>query len=86
MEKDLEQKMRLRVKALGGLALKFTSPGFSGVPDRICLLPGGRVVFVEMKAPGQKPTALQLRVHELIRGLGFDVRVIDSVADICKLN
>ncbi|RAP23459.1 hypothetical protein C2W64_03075 [Brevibacillus laterosporus] len=54
------------------------SPGNAGVPDRIVLLPGGKAVFVELKAPGKKPTALQLAQGKKISGLGFTVTVIDS--------
>ena len=64
-------------KKHGGMALKFTSPGRRAVPDRLVLMPGGRVFFVECKAPGQKPTAQQRREHERLRSLGFRVEVID---------
>ncbi len=77
-EKLVEQALVSRVKAMGGIAFKFTSPGRRSVPDRLCLLPGGRVIFVECKAPGKRPTELQAREHERLRALGFDVRVIDS--------
>ena len=81
-EKVLERKLRLSVRAAGGLALKFVSPGMNGVPDRLLLFPGGRVVFCEMKAPGQKPRPLQLRRMEQLRSLGFRVYVIDSEEQI----
>lgn len=77
-EKTIEQKFRAAVKAVGGLALKFTSPGFDGVPDRIVLLPGGKMAFVEVKAPGEKPRPLQLARHRLLRRLGFRVYVLDE--------
>ena len=77
-EKAIEKKYRESVKKRGGLALKFVSPGFTGVPDRIALFPGGRIEFVELKAPGKKPTPRQLVVHEQFRKLGFTVRVIDG--------
>lgn len=54
-EKTIERKFVAAVKAAGGLALKFTSPGFDGMPDRSVLLPGGKMAFVEVKAPGEKP-------------------------------
>ena len=76
-EKELEKKMVRAVRRCGGLALKFVSPGIAGVPDRIVLLPGGRLVFAEMKAPGEKPGALQAFRHEQLRKLGFRVVVID---------
>lgn len=77
-ESTIEAYLRDRVKELGGKAYKFVSPGNSGVPDRLVCLPGGRVVFVELKAPGKKPTALQLLQHEKLRALGFLVFVVDS--------
>ena len=84
-ERKIEEYLRDTVKATGGRAYKFTSPGNDGVPDRLVLLPGGRVVFVELKAPGRKPTALQELQINRIRQLGFDVRVIDNKADVDKL-
>ncbi|MFB6473328.1 VRR-NUC domain-containing protein [Paenibacillus glucanolyticus] len=77
-ERIVETYLREQVKAAGGIAYKWTSPGNSGVPDRIVILPGGITVFVELKAPGGKPTKLQLVQHKRLRELGCDVRVIDS--------
>jgi len=81
-EKAIEQKLVLAVKSMGGIAPKFVSPGFDGMPDRLILLPGGSVAFVEVKAPGNKPRPLQLARHKLLRDLGFKVYVLDSVAGI----
>lgn len=83
-ERDIEKYLRDGVKSIGGRAYKFVSPGNNGVPDRIVLLPGGRIAFVELKAPGKKPTTLQEAQHRKIRALGFNVCVIDSkeAADI----
>ena len=81
-EKTIEQKFREAVKAAGGLAVKFASPGFDGVPDRLALLPGGRMAFVEVKAPGEKPRPLQLSRHRLLRRLGFKVYVLDDESQI----
>ena len=81
-EKIIEQKLVKSVKAAGGIAPKFTSPGFDGMPDRIVLMPGGRMAFVEVKAPGQKPRALQLSRHKLLRRLGFKVFVLDDTGQI----
>ena len=61
-EKLIERKLREGVKALGGLALKFSSPYHRGVPDRIVLMPGGRMYFVELKTTGKKPTLLQQKL------------------------
>lgn len=74
--------MVYRVKELGGTCEKFVSPGRRSVPDRIVTLPGGKVIFVELKAPGNKPTEAQLRDHERRRALGCDVRVIDNMDDV----
>lgn len=77
-ENQIESYLRQKVKDLGGIAYKFVSPGNSGVPDRMVLLPEGRTVFVELKAPGKKPTKLQLMQHKRMQTLGHEVRVIDS--------
>ena len=78
-EKKIEAELIRRVKDLGGLCEKFTSPGRRSVPDRIVTLPGGRVVFVELKAPGQHPTVAQQADHTRRRALGCVVHVIDTV-------
>lgn len=77
-EKLIERKLRDAVKQAGGLALKFTSPGFTGVPDRIILMPGRRAYFVETKSTGDKQSARQLIVSGLFKKLGFEVAVIDT--------
>ena len=77
-ENVIEGYLRDRVKSVGGRAYKFISPGNSGVPDRLVLLPGGRCIFVELKAPGKEPTPIQLLQHKKLRALGFIVLVIDS--------
>ena len=81
LERDVEQALVRRVKALGGTCEKFTSPTKRSVPDRIVTLPGGVIIFVEVKAPGKKPTPLQERDHAARRALGCDVRVIDNKDD-----
>lgn len=78
LEKTIESHLVKRARAAGGMAIKWVAPGMAGVPDRIVFLPGGRIVFVELKAPGKKPTAIQLHVHRLLANMGADVRVIDS--------
>ena len=77
-EKQVEQKLVRAVKARGGICPKFVSPGFDGMPDRIVLLPGGRMAFVEVKAPGKAPRPLQEARHRLLRQLGFKVYVLDD--------
>ncbi|HDR8931715.1 TPA: VRR-NUC domain-containing protein [Burkholderia vietnamiensis] len=78
LEKTVETYLVDRVRAAGGDAYKFTSPQRRSVPDRIVAFPPGRLYFVELKRPGNKPTKAQLREHERLRALGCDVRVIDS--------
>ena len=77
-EKDIELYLRDQVKAVGGRAYKFISPGNAGVPDRLVLFPCGRIAFVELKAPGKDPTSLQLAQQKKIKSLGFGVFTIDS--------
>ena len=79
LEKDIEKALVKKVESIGGKAEKFTSPNRRSVPDRLVTLPGGRIIFVELKAIGKKPTDAQLRDHEKRRLLGCDVRVIDSI-------
>jgi len=78
----IEQKLLSAVKGRGGIAPKFVSPGYDGMPDRIVLLPGGHIGFVEVKAPGEKPRPLQEARHELLRRLGFKVFVLDDEQQI----
>ena len=81
-EKSIEAKLVDAVKAAGGVCWKFTSPGTSGVPDRIVLMPSGRIAFVEVKASGEKLRPLQrLRIRTL-RRLGFKAFVLESPEQI----
>lgn len=84
-EKTIERKLVLAVKIAGGIAPKFTSPGFDGMPDRIILLPGAQVAFVEVKSPGEEPRPLQLARHRLLRNLGFKVYVLDDEGQIGRI-
>lgn len=78
-EKEVERYLCQQVKKkLGGMALKFVSPGLSGVPDRLVLMPGGKITFVETKAPSKKLRVLQKYVYGMIAALGFEVRMIDT--------
>ena len=76
-ESYVERKLTTEAKKRGGLAVKFVSPGFDGVPDRLVLFPGGKVAFVELKAPGKKMRPLQVRRAGQLRMLGFRVYCID---------
>lgn len=77
-EKLIEKKLREAVKNMGGIALKFSSPYHTGVPDRLVLMPEGKVSFAEIKTTGKKPTPLQAKNIEMLRGLGFKAEVIDD--------
>ena len=81
-EKQIERQLVTAVKAKGGIAPKFVSPSFAGMPDRLVLLPGGVFAFAELKAPGMHPRALQAARHEMLRRLGFRVYVIDGIEQI----
>ena len=81
-EKTIEKKLILATKNMGGIALKFISPGLDGMPDRIVLLPGGRMGFVEVKSPGKVPRPLQEARHRMLRMLGFRAYVLDTVDQI----
>ena len=81
-EKVIEQKLVADVKKAGGICPKWVAPGFDGVPDRIAMFPGGKIAFVEVKAPGEQPRPLQRARHELLRRLGFKVFVLDNVEKI----
>lgn len=84
-ESTIESNFVKQVKAMGGMAIKLISPNFAGLPDRLVLLPHGKIFFVELKATGQKPRPLQIAVHRKLRKLGFDVYVIDSNEKINEL-
>ena len=81
-EKTIENKLVQAVKGVEGIALKLVSPGFDGMPDRLVLLPGGKLAFVEVKAAGCKPRPLQESRHGMLRRLGFKVYVLDSAEQI----
>ena len=81
-EKTVEQKLVSEVKKAGGICPKWVAPGFDGVPDRIAMFPGGKIAFVEVKAPGEKPRPLQAARHVLLRRLGFRVYILDEIEKI----
>ena len=90
-ERRIEQLLCRAVREKGGIAPKLVSPGFDGMPDRLLLLPHGRVAFVEVKAPSAKPRPLQMARHRLLASLGFKVYVIDDetlipilIDELCK--
>lgn len=81
-ESKIERQLVATVKARGGLCWKFTSPGTTGVPDRVVILPGSPVAFVEVKAPGGTPRPAQaVRIRQL-RDLGVKVFVLDDPSQV----
>ncbi|QII82305.1 VRR-NUC domain-containing protein [Jeotgalibaca arthritidis] len=84
-EKQVEQALVKAVKRVGGICPKFTSPGLAGVPDRLVLMPNGKLGFVEVKAPGKKPRSLQLFRMKQLTDLGFQCFVLDEIEQIPKL-
>lgn len=77
-ESDVENHLVKRVKERGGTPYKFKSPQRRSVTDRICAMPGGVVIFVEVKKPGEEPREDQAREHQRLRNLGCKVLVVDS--------
>lgn len=84
-ERLVERTLVNEVRSRGGLCIKLLSQHFIGLPDRICLFPGGVIAFVELKTTGAKPRKIQTFVHDKIRALGFRVEVIDSVQGVIDL-
>lgn len=84
-EKDIEHHLVMATAKAGGKALKFVSPSFAGMPDRLVLLCDGKCGFVEVKAPGQKPRPLQLKRHAMLRRMGYLVFVLDAIGEIPRI-
>ena len=90
-ERDVEQYLVSEVRAIGGRAYKLACPGTNGMPDRMVCLPGGRIVFVELKAPGKQARALQRARQKALRDMGFTVfgavdrpAMVDAIIDYCR--
>ena len=81
-ESKLEHRLVNEVERIGGRAPKWVSTGNRGVPDRLVILPGGRTIYVEMKAPGKPLKPLQVRWAKILRNMGHQVYKIDSHEDI----
>lgn len=82
-EKTLERSLKNSVEVkLKGWCLKLLSAHITGLPDRLCLFPGGRILFVELKTTGKRPRKIQLFIHNKLRGLGFRVEVVDTAEQI----
>lgn len=82
LEKTIEHKLAVTVKKHGGIAVKFVSPNYDGMPDRLVLLPDGACAFVEVKAQNKKPRPLQKARHKMLKRLGFKVYVLDDAEQI----
>lgn len=86
LEKDIERKLRKMIERHGGRCLKWVCPGWAGVPDRLCLLPGGYIVFIETKRPtGSRTAALQKKWNKWLTELGFRVGYVFDDADLRNL-
>ena len=86
LEREVEKRLLKPVRELGGLCLKFVTPGYTGVPDRIILLPGGRILFVETKQPGKRERPRQEYVQTRLRRLGFTVySTVDSAERVAAI-
>ena len=84
-EKELEQRFVKAVKNADGICPKLVSPGYDGMPDRMVMFPKGRIGFVEVKAPGEKPRPLQRARHKMLMKLGFRVYILDSPEKIREI-
>ena len=81
-EKVIERKLVEAVKANDGMCIKLLCDNLLGLPDRMCLFPGHKIVFVELKTTGRKPRRIQVFMHNKLRALGFRVEVIDSIEGV----
>ena len=81
-EKKLERRLKKEVEARGGMCIKLEANFIAGLPDRMCLLPGGQVFFVEVKTTGKQPSPVQYAVHRMLIKLGFRVYVPDTTEKI----
>ncbi|ADH98303.1 VRR-NUC domain-containing protein [Salisediminibacterium selenitireducens] len=84
-EKDIEKQLVVSTRTAGGMAPKLVSPGFDGIPDRLILMPGGRIGFVEVKAPGKRLRPLQEKRKRQLEALGFSAFVLDGVEQIPEI-
>jgi hypothetical protein len=84
-ESKIEKRLKKEVEKIGGKALKFVSPGMIGVPDRIVLFPQGKIIFIELKAPGKKLKVIQEYRAKELRKLGFRVECLDSIEGIMEI-
>lgn len=81
-EKAVERKLVELVKANGGMCIKLLCDQLTGLPDRLCLFPGHKMAFVELKTTGKKPRRIQIFVHNKLKALGFRVEIIDTIIGV----
>lgn len=84
-EKIIEQKLNRLCKLNGGMCIKLLSFHINGLPDRLCLFPHAKIVFVELKTTGQKPRKIQQYIHDKLRKMGFRVEIVDSTEKVIQL-
>lgn len=84
-EKYIERKLVELTKLHGGICIKLLTYQFTGLPDRMCLFPNGKIIFVELKSTGKKPKKIQISVHKILKNLGFRVEVIDTIEGVENL-
>lgn len=84
LESTLEQAVRKHIRSLGGQCYKWVCPGENGVPDRICILPGGKIIFIELKRPGRNDgmSARQKKIFRILKALGCKAWRIDNLEDL----
>ena len=84
-EKAIERYLIDKVRMMGGLCLKYSNAGMTGYPDRVCLMPGGVTLWVELKSKGKKPTKLQQIRHSELEKIGHRVWVISGKQEVDSL-
>ena len=84
-ESTVEKYLVRKVKLYGGMAIKLNPIGMIGLPDRLILMPGAKIMFAEVKRPGEKPRAIQIQIHNRLRNLGFRVEVVDNKEQIKEI-
>ena len=75
-ERDIEKWLRHQIESMGGLAFKFSSPGNDGVPDRLAVLPGGIIYFIELKTDRGRLSPIQKWQQDRLDALGAQVRTV----------
>lgn len=82
LEKAIENRLKIEVEKINGMYLKFIPTYRNGMPDRIALLPGAKIYWIELKAPNKKLRALQIKRKKELEALGFDCRRIDTLEKV----